>query len=275
VLSVDSDQLADMVQLGVMLSQARVGNYWEDVDRWVRNSFLPMQVQEEDIERLKQQPHQPRNDLPPGHFHPDGGLDATVGGWAATLDNRGAFIGGGCGNSWRALYYVWDNILRSHDNVLTIHLHLNRASRWADLDSYLPYEGKIVLHAKQDHKNVRVRIPEWTDWNKVTASVNGLVRPYEWDNAEFGYVNLGAINTGDRIVIEFPIHTWTVAHNLRVSEFVDKSGWSPCKVTLKANTVVDIDRDVWYPLVLQEKYRNGKIGMRTVERFVTEQRFAW
>jgi hypothetical protein len=275
ILSVDSDQIADMVQLGVMLSDARVSNYWEDVDRWLRNTFLPMQVREEDIERFKKQPYQPQTNLPPGHFHPEGGLDATLGGWGASLDDRGEFIGGGCGNSWRALYYVWDHILRSDGETLTVNLHLNCASPWADLDSYLPNQGRLVLRVKQDHKELRVRIPEWTDWNAVTVTTNNQRRKFKWDKGRFGYLCLGAVAASDRVVIEFPIRSWMVSHDLHVSTFVNKSSWLPCKVTLKSNTVINIDRDVWYPTYLQEKYHTNEVGMRAVERFVTHQRFDW
>jgi hypothetical protein len=77
------------------------------------------------------------------------------------------------------------------------------------------------------------------------------------------------------VVIEFPIRSWMVSHDLHVSTFVNKSSWLPCKVTLKSNTVINIDRDVWYPTYLQEKYHTNEVGMRAVERFVTHQRFDW
>jgi hypothetical protein len=47
-----------------------------------------------------------------------------------------------------ALYYVWESITRRRDGVATVNLLLNRASTWLDIDSYLPYEGKVVLRNK-------------------------------------------------------------------------------------------------------------------------------
>src|SRR4029079_16103308 len=43
-------------------------------------------------------------------------------------------------------YFVWESIVRGHDDGAEVNLLLNRASSWVDVDSYLPYEGKVVLH---------------------------------------------------------------------------------------------------------------------------------
>jgi hypothetical protein len=41
-----------------------------------------------------------------------------------------------------------------------VNLLLNRASAWADLDSYIPYEGRVDVRVKRDCE-LAVRIPEW------------------------------------------------------------------------------------------------------------------
>ncbi len=47
------------------------------------------------------------------------------------------------GNANHALFYTWESIVRADENGhATINLLLNRASRWLDIDSYLPYEAK-------------------------------------------------------------------------------------------------------------------------------------
>ena len=42
------------------------------------------------------------------------------------------------------LFYAWDGIVRHQDGTAQINLLLNRASPWLDIDSHLPYEGKVV-----------------------------------------------------------------------------------------------------------------------------------
>src|SRR4029077_14780959 len=44
IFATDAGQIADVTQLAILLSEPGVGNYWDDVDRWVRNTFLPMQL---------------------------------------------------------------------------------------------------------------------------------------------------------------------------------------------------------------------------------------
>ena len=51
-------------------------------------------------------------------------------------------------NGANSLYYAWHGITRFDEGVATVNLFLNRASAWMDIDSYLPYEGKVVLHNK-------------------------------------------------------------------------------------------------------------------------------
>ena len=78
------------------------------------------------------------------------------------------------GNAGRVLYHVWDAILeKKKDNSLRVNLLMNRASPWADLASHLPYEGKVVLKMKQD-SNVEMRIPSWTNRNKVQCFLRRL-----------------------------------------------------------------------------------------------------
>ena len=57
-------EVADMIALGVKLSQAGTGDYWDDVDRYLRNHFCEMQLTDpawiyETVEHLKAAPLRP------------------------------------------------------------------------------------------------------------------------------------------------------------------------------------------------------------------------
>ena len=71
----------------------------------------------------------------------------------------------GCcnGNCSRMLYYVWGNIVTADDGKLRVNLLLNRASPWADVDSWLPYEGRVAISMKTAKEALLVRVPEWVD----------------------------------------------------------------------------------------------------------------
>jgi len=53
------------------------------------------------------------------------------------------------GNASRTLYYVWERMLEHTDGVLKLNPAAHRASRWADIDSYIPYQGRVDFHVKQ------------------------------------------------------------------------------------------------------------------------------
>ncbi len=68
------------------------------------------------------------------------------------------------GNGSRALYAAFYDIL-SYDeagNTLKVNLLLNRASKWADIDSHIPYKGQVNIKVKRP-VNLSVRIPGWVN----------------------------------------------------------------------------------------------------------------
>ena len=100
------------------------------------------------------------------------------------------------GNSTRALYYLWENIVESKGDEFRVNLLLNRASAWADVYSFIPYEGKVNVKMKKPCQRVLVRVPEWVESGtpQVVGKVNGSPRELAWEDR---YVNFGAMKPGD------------------------------------------------------------------------------
>jgi hypothetical protein len=284
----------DVIQLATMLTQAGAGNYWEDIDRLTRNSLLAMQYVEEDIDRAMHLPvtraGDPNNTgtvrnlayhmrgktielnkpLPPGYFQPEDGTESCLGVMHFPNGGRTMATGDGSANKWRGLYYVWDKILEPDGQGLRVNLLMNRASPWADLDSYIPYEGKAVIKMKTHSDDVQVRIPEWTNWNEVSCDVNGKKRAYDWSTN--GYVRIGKVQAGDKVTVAFPMKQWVVATT--APQYVSKEK-KPWQVTLKGNTVIDLSESMGYPLFLREKFRVERAPTKRVTRFVSKERFFW
>jgi hypothetical protein len=103
------------------------------------------------------------------------------------------------------LFYAWDGTLRFSDGVARVNLLLNRVSPWMDVESHLPFEGKVVLRNKTAREAL-VRIPLWADQKTVECRVGEKsVRPV-W----FGrYLRFDGLNSGDRVTIEFPVEEKT------------------------------------------------------------------
>jgi hypothetical protein len=262
-MSCETCEVADMIVLGLKLTKLGVGDYWEDVDRVVRNQFVENQLLRTDwIDRVSKNaaPVRPCDDSKDV-------VERNVGawaGWAYANDFNPLGIMHCCtGNAARTLYYVWDSILTPEGDKVRVNLLLNRASPYLDLDSYLPCEGKAVLKIKQA-KAVAVRIPSWTDRAAVRCMVNGQPREFTWSG---NYLETNGLQAGDAVTMTFPMRQSTVSKQI---------GAISCKLTLKGNTVVAIEpKGTVYPLYERQKYISGQTPMKKISRFVSTERIAW
>jgi len=178
-------------------------------------------------------------------------------------------VQGGCcsGNLTNALYYAWESIVRFKDGVAHVNLLLNRASPWLDVDSYLPYEGKIVIENKKARKLV-VRIPRWVDRKALTCTVNQERANPFWAGSYLVFDNL---RPKDMVTIEFPMMEETVKY---VHPF-DKE----YTISFKGNTVVDIapreTNPTAYPLYLRDHFKQNTAPMKKVTRYVSPVVLDW
>ncbi|MFH1007739.1 MAG: hypothetical protein V1800_09590 [Candidatus Latescibacterota bacterium] len=270
--SCETCEVADMLVLGVMLSKAGAGDYWEDVDRCVRNQFVENQITRTDwVDRLSEGTHPSfyRRESQPTQLWEDetDAVERAVGSfaaWAMPNDGRHFALMQCCiGNAGRSLYYVWDSIVTKEGDGVKVNLLLNRASTWLDVDSHLPYEGKVALKIKEA-ENVAVRIPEWCDRHEVRCHVNGNKREFGWLG---GYIEVKGLRTGDRMVVEFPIQERTMFKEI---------GGKPYRLALRGNTVVDISPEgTIYPLYQRDHYRQEKAPMKKITRFVSGETIVW
>jgi len=200
--------VADMLAIAVKLTQAEVGDYWEDIDRWVRNQFAEGQlVDTEWIELISSK-------LPlcpvtgPGISN-ERVIERNIGafaGWPSANEWIGCNIGimHCCtGNSTRAIYYLWENIVTYQNGKLKINLLLNRASPWADVNSYIPYEGRVDVKIKEAC-DLSIRIPKWANLEQTHCQVNNLDRPLSWEGL---YAKVGPVTPHDVVTLNFPIVT--------------------------------------------------------------------
>ena len=160
------------------------------------------------------------------------------------------------GNGARTLYYAWDRIVTRSDDEVSVNLLLNRASDWLDVDSYLPVDGKIVLHVK-DAPKVAIRMPKWCDPGSVAATVGGRPRQTLVDGRR---VRLGYLRKGDRVELRFPVPEQKLHRVI---------GEIPYKLTLRGSNVVDIDPPgTAYPLFQDQ----GSGGTALKSRFIPKVR---
>jgi len=267
--SCETCEVADMIAIAAKLTLAGVGDYWDDLDRWVRNHFAEGQLT--DAAWIS-----PFSEMFPKKAV---AFNETAAGVATR--NIGGFAGWSSGNEWclahgimhcctgnatRTIYYVWENILQVRGDVLQLNLLLNRASAGADVYSFIPYEGRVRIKIKRPFGKVLIRVPEWVDSGAIAVGgkVNAEGRQLQWEGR---YVNVGAATVGDIVELSFPITTRTVTDTLGTVRYTFE---------IRGNTVVSVDpRGKNGALYERAYYKASEVPWRTVQRFVPDPEISW
>ncbi len=265
-------EVADMIWLALNLTRAGIGDYWDDIDRWVRNVFSEAQIcRLDDFDAIPEsyynanpvsKPHQDNRDILRrslgaflGWVRANDGLKIINIEQGFKLANLG--IQHCCtANGARTLYQVWDSILTKEGHLIKVNLLLNRVSPFLDIDSYLPVKGQVDLKIK-DAPTVMVRIPAWCQPAQLQVTVSGLPR-----NPVIAgrWITIDQLNPGDRVEIQFPMTEEVVTRVI---------GDLPFRLTLRGSNVVDIDpQGTGIPL-----YTHLPTGERVAkERFIPQWR---
>jgi hypothetical protein len=268
--SSESDTLGDMIALALKLTAAGSGDYWDDVDRWVRNHFAEAQLTHPQwlYEFAARQPKEPVAANETCDRVPERNVGAFAG-WASPNEwtvRKG--ISHCCtGNCTRALYYLWQSILKHEGGELRVNLLLNRASAAADVYSYIPFEGRVTVKLKSNVTRLLVRVPEWISPGipEVVYQLNGAGGRVQWEGR---YANLGPAKQGDRATLSFPISERTVAEKIGVGTYTLK---------LRGNTVLSMDpAGRAGPLYAgRQVFSKGVTQWRKVRRFVPDAELHW
>ncbi len=261
--------IADMVALAITLCDAGVGDYWDDVDRYVRNQLVEQQFVDVELLRKASVGGDKHKHGPP-QATTDRVIERNLGGFAgkALVEHiPGAWIMHCCtGNGTQALYYAWEAITRCNDGVAQVNLLINRASPWMDIDSCLPFEGKVVLRNKKA-RIVSVRIPLWVDRAKVAIDRAGRTVKPVWSG---NYLVCSDLEPEEVITISFP-----------VQERIERATLYNTKYTFRfrGNTVVDVQPRAnppgSYPMYLRDHMKAGKTPTKRKTRFVCDVLLPW
>jgi len=251
------------------------------VDRWVRNQLAENQLT--DISWLSDgrldyaDSSLSLSSFPEGQYTTDRVAERTVGafgGWPGVNNwvsqddwgagqHLGTTIMNCCsGSGARELYITWRDMISHDEGRLRVNLLLNRASKWADIDSYIPYTGRVDVKMKQALE-LEIRIPEWVRPQEVTCEVGGQARELTFDGR---YARAGNVKAGQTCTLEFPIFERTDKITVQGREFT---------IVRRGNTVVKIDPPgKYHPFYQRAHYRKGEPLYRKVRRFVADEDFA-
>jgi DUF1680 family protein len=284
--------IADILALAIALSDAGIGDYWDDVDHFVRNQLVEQQLIDRGrMESISESAKAtlPRKEvtaavvagLPGQEITVDLGatedvVERALGGFGigspagiAPVDvtstgGVGSVAAYGCctGNGALALYDAWEGIVRYRDGLATVNLLLNRASPWVDVDSSLPYEGRVRITTKTA-EGVAVRVPGWANIEQAQLSVDGTpVHPHRVGR----YLMVGGLKPGQAVELCFELPQETVEY---IAHF------QPYSFTFRGSTVLEVapqlDSPLTYPFYLRQHIQAGPAPAIMRERFVAEQ----
>ena len=285
----ESCMLGIWVALGIRMSDAGIGDYWDDVDYCVRNQLAETQLTRRDLvekaaaEGLPREPGSQwmwlndftRATIYPGQECNDDVIGRTMGLWGAFSTPTAMpklWVMQCCsGNTPWGLYTAWEATVRCPDRRhAQVNLLLNHASPWLDVESSLPYEGRVMVRNKQARR-VSVRMHSWIPWHELKCEVDGADR----DPGRVGqYAVFDDLRPDSVITLRFPVpeqtaeYTW-MAHHWRSEARVT--------CTFRGSTLVDIgprdDQLGSYPMYQRDHLKKaGPAPVRTVERFVADTR---
>lgn len=265
-------EVADMIGLGLKLSAAGVGDYWDDADGWIRNQFAENQVTETGwLHEFSQSfpkagPVEPRESDVDVIERNRGGFAgwAMANAWMNHIPEARTMIMHCCtGNGARAIYTIWEHILHHTDGKLRVNLLLNRASLWADVDSYLPSEGKVEVRVKTP-LDLEIRIPGWAPLPDVRCRVDDATRSLSFDGR---YAKVGSVIPGQIVRLDFPVAEKTMVLEIEKRRY---------EVVFRGADAVSIDPPgVCGPFYQRERYRCGRTPMKKVSRFVSSEEIDW
>ncbi|MFH1709280.1 MAG: hypothetical protein ABIF71_15365 [Planctomycetota bacterium] len=271
----ESCAFGDLVGLGVRLSDAGLGDYWDDVDACTRNQLVEQQLLRiDDLRRVaaqfadKEWEHAKAH---PGELCFDNVFERSIGvfaGMGAPTAIPKPWVMHCCtGNATQGLYYAWEGTVRETGTKAVVNLLLNRAGRLVDIDSHLPYEGRVLVRNKAA-RSVAVRIPAWVDVKALKVDVSGVRHDLDWTGR---YLNFNDLPPGAVIALAFLVVEKQAAYTINA-----QTKWEQVHTrTFRGSTLVDIaPRDqapTSYPLYQRSHMRAAKAPIRQVERFVADR----
>jgi hypothetical protein len=270
--------LGDLVALAIRLTDARAGDYWDDVDAIVRNQLVEGQLTNaESLQRIAEHSvdisEERQNEfaaMPKHQYLIDRVIERSLGTFAGnslpTCIPTPWVMQCCTGNATQGLYYAWEAAVREWEETAQVNLLLNRAARLVDVDSYLPYEGKVIVRSKAAQA-VSIRIPSWVNKRLLRAQHNDLDIRHDWVGT---YIHCRGLRPGDAVTLTFPIGETSANYTVNSRTGLQET----YRCVFRGGTLVDVSpRDESprnYQLYLRTHLRSDQTPMVSTKRFVAD-----
>lgn len=222
---------ADMASIASWIAMGGFPEYWDHVERILRNYLRPQQFfVTPEYEKL----YREMNRSEPA--------EKVEAGLERMRDLQGAVLGGPGPNSWfnwiaspqqcgpyatpygcmsmfgcclaegmRGIHTVWSGILQTEKGAVLINESLNRTSDWAEVVSSLPVQGRVDVKVRRA-ADFFLRPPSWAPRDQVIVLRNGKQVPSEWGGTAAAYLVAKGARPGDVLTMVYPLvefrQTW-------------------------------------------------------------------
>jgi hypothetical protein len=286
--------LGDMIGLAVTLSDAGLGDYWDDVEKYARNGLLCAQATDlEELQRVSQaglerppyaafggacdyrfQPGNNKGVLPGQEIH-GGVLERTIGAFGHIVGARyqtPMMMHCCTANASQGLYYAWEGILRRKGVGVEVNLWLNRRSPWVDVWSWLPHEGRLVVQNK-GMREVSVRKPGWAHRARIQCQVNGQLVEPRWAG---GRMVFDGLQGNERLEISTPVNMERVTCTM-VNLADPQHSQEQYECEFRGHTAVEVqwvtagsdpNEHNWYRLFRREALKTAVAPMKPVPGYM-------
>ncbi len=204
--------LCDMIETGIILASGGYPEYWQCVERFVRNHLVEAQLVDTDwvAESDGKAADTPEQTVRRVASRSRGGFA----GWAAPNDfvcetgHRFDIMTCCSAHGTRALYLAWTAAVSREGSRVRVNLLLNRSTPELDVYSLLPHEGVVVVRVKKRIGDLQVRLPRWAPPDAVAVERNARASADSGMPVLAGpFLKVGACAEGEDIVVRFPVVT--------------------------------------------------------------------
>jgi hypothetical protein len=215
---------SDMVSVASWIAQSGFPEYWDHVERALRNYLRPQQFfVTADYEALyrKVNAGKSEKEIEAGLARMRELQGAVLGGpgpndwinWVASAKQCGPYATPyGCMSMFgccvpegmRALHTVWSGIVTEKPGEVYINMTLNRTNSAADVVSSLPDQGRIDVTAHNSGVYY-VRPPSWTPRDAVRVARGGVEGKAEWSGDGLAYIRFANVKPGERLTVSYSL----------------------------------------------------------------------
>jgi hypothetical protein len=212
--------VSDMISIASLIARAGDPEYFDYVERYLRNRIVPCQFimtptfeaeyqkvnakcGEEHVRRGLEDVKKLQGGIKAGC-----GLNDLENSILQQLNNYPYTLIGCCApEGMRAIYTTWSNVIDRYPESklgpagVYVNMSFNRDSKWGRVVSFVPNVGRLTVKAKVAD-TFFLRPPHWVPRDQVAAFVGSQAAAVQWSG---DYVRFTDVKSGDEVTIVYPL----------------------------------------------------------------------